>query len=346
MCIVGILQNVHPHFPLILVDNRDEVTVRPTDPNLQEITTNNENNQPTTIILCKDQKESGTWMGLNKDYKNLIVLTNSFGKSLNLEKDKFVSRGLFAVELIVNNFNKKFEGKVMNGFNLLIVNLNLKNNLKIFYVTNRDCNGQPLEHCLISQLDTSIENIPIVSNTYLNDKIHVNYNYYKLNHLRNLLKQTAVNNTNCIDPLEMLKLLEQTITNRITYNECWDHYENVTIKDENIIDIKVILKTLQDMDKDNFDESNAECLLPKSWVDILHESKGGSYFKIFMDTHYNIFVNRKEFKTRSQTIVMLDKFGTIYYCYRDVDDIFLDNNNSTTRIQRNWQIVTINNNNL
>ena len=314
MCIVGLAQSLHPHFPFVLVDNRDE------DPNRSTGSIDIRRDETTgfQILSAIDAREGGTWMGYNLTTHNLVVLTNVFGP---IQKPhKLVSRGVLVNSILMCPDKLKtmqhvmkikhvlqpyFEnGQSMRGFNVICGNLEGTGEKAMFYMTNRDENAEEIE---LTVRELERDEIHIVSNSFLNDTKNQLYHNYKLNLLRRLLKDTLTSDAcrNITNSDELVIHLERCITNRLT-----DYYEGGKI-----------VQSLKQVDSlDYHQDTSLVDLLPKIWT---NEVQVDDHFRLLFDSHYNIFVNRNHFKTRSQTIIMVDRSGKVHYFYRDVDKLFL-----------------------
>ncbi|KAF0975471.1 hypothetical protein FDP41_005465 [Naegleria fowleri] len=359
MCILGLVQSRHPYFLFILVDNRDENPSRSTG----NIGCRIDAETGYRIISAVDNKEGGTWMGFNADTKNYVVLTNVFGPqcipSLQmLDQETTESNGTSTSPIVISrgvivsgilNFSKKLttmqdvselqhqvlnqyfgEGKYMRGFNIIMGNLSeISEKSKMFYMTNRDENALDTfqNHYMIRELEH--DQIHIVSNSYLNDSTNELYKKYKIDLLRNLLDETMKKTQHVTNACEMRNELEKCITNRLS-----DFYDGCIVRN-----------TLEQADSMDF-KKNPELLkyIPPHWM---AEEQTVEHFRLRYDSHFNIFVNRTYFKTRSQSIILVDVLGKVHYFYRDTDLLFLSEHGErkelATPLNRHEELVSENN---
>ncbi|XOV92384.1 MAG: NRDE family protein [Bacteroidota bacterium] len=116
MCLIVLGQNIHPKYKLILVANRDEFYLRPT----QSAHFWEGDNK---LLAGKDLEAGGTWMGINK-FGHLAAVTN-FRDPINYQNNK-ASRG----QIPINFLNKETtavkyiahlrkQANNFNGFNLI-----------------------------------------------------------------------------------------------------------------------------------------------------------------------------------------------------------------------------------
>lgn len=130
MCLLSLAYKVHPHYPLILIVNRDEFYKRPA----RKAQFWTEEGEPD-ILAGKDLIAGGTWMGTHKNGK-WAVLTNY--RSFENAKENPPSRG----ELVLNFLKQEKSpqqylthlrqyAQAYNGFNLL-----LGNQKEVFHYSN------------------------------------------------------------------------------------------------------------------------------------------------------------------------------------------------------------------
>ena len=126
MCLIAFAVNQHPHYPLIILANRDEFLARPTQPLSQW----SDNPQ---IIGGRDLSAGGTWLAVSPAGQ-WAALTNFRNPS---ESPKPRSRGEIIVRYLsldhalpnaMDSFIKalKAEHQEFNGFNLVLGDLNLQ----------------------------------------------------------------------------------------------------------------------------------------------------------------------------------------------------------------------------
>ncbi len=115
MCLIVFSLNSHPHYPLILIANRDEFYERPTTPVHKW--------ENTTMYAGKDLKASGTWMGITESGR-FAAVTNY--RDLKNIKDTAKTRGDLPLDYLLGSDHPKdylhqiHEHKDdYNGFNLL-----------------------------------------------------------------------------------------------------------------------------------------------------------------------------------------------------------------------------------
>lgn len=118
MCLISFAYKIHPHYPLVLLANRDEFYKRPTRKAQFWI----EEGFPD-ILAGKDLSAGGTWMGINKNRK-WAALTNY--RDLNKLKSNPPSRGDLVLnflksELTAQEYLESIKEKapMYDGFNLL-----------------------------------------------------------------------------------------------------------------------------------------------------------------------------------------------------------------------------------
>ncbi|XXG71897.1 hypothetical protein AAC387_Pa07g1119 [Persea americana] len=130
MCIAVWVWQAHPHYPLLLLLNRDEYHNRPTKPvSWWEDSSN--------ILGGRDCLAGGTWLGCTRDGR-LAFLTN-FREPDSIPKAK--SRGELPVRFLESDKSpREFAEEVVkeadnyNGFNLILADLCSKT---MIYVSNR-----------------------------------------------------------------------------------------------------------------------------------------------------------------------------------------------------------------
>lgn len=125
MCLAAIAWHCHPHYPLVLLANRDEFHNRPTQAMHSWPLTGNGHN----ILAGKDLQAGGTWLGLSNSMHNrsirLALLTN-YRDPQNIKSDTR-SRGELPVKfLTTRDSTMAFDAALerhkaeYNGFNLLM----------------------------------------------------------------------------------------------------------------------------------------------------------------------------------------------------------------------------------
>ncbi len=129
MCLIVFSYNSHPHYPLILLANRDEFYQRPTK------TASWWDDFPH-IIGGRDLKENGSWLAMTR-HGEFAAITN-FRDPFNIKKD-VPSRGQLVLNFLnsdgtIHEFNKTLEenGATYNGFNLLYGDMD-----QIYYYSNQ-----------------------------------------------------------------------------------------------------------------------------------------------------------------------------------------------------------------
>ncbi|MFT6849631.1 MAG: hypothetical protein ACJATA_000429 [Sphingobacteriales bacterium] len=130
MCILTLALNVNPHFPLILIGNRDEFLNRPADP------LSNWNN--VGIIAGKDKSAGGTWLGVSSENSRWAIITN-YRDPLNINLEA-PTRGDLIPNYLKSNLSAeehiaelKATLKSFNGFNLI-----LGEGLNAWFVSNHE----------------------------------------------------------------------------------------------------------------------------------------------------------------------------------------------------------------
>lgn len=129
MCLIVFAYKHHPHYPLILVANRDEFYERPTS------RAHFWDDHPN-VLAGRDRKYGGTWMGITRSGR-FAAVTNFRYKTEFREYPQ--SRGLMVKEFLTNHEPPEIflKGiipgeKEYNGFNLILGDLT-----SFFYYSNR-----------------------------------------------------------------------------------------------------------------------------------------------------------------------------------------------------------------
>jgi len=91
MCVAALAWNAHPHWPLVVVANRDEYHARPAAP-LHE--------WPGGILAGLDLRSGGTWLGVNPAARRLVLVTNFRVPGYPLPDRP--SRGALVADLLVD----------------------------------------------------------------------------------------------------------------------------------------------------------------------------------------------------------------------------------------------------
>jgi len=128
MCLIFIVKNQHPDFPLIIAANRDEFYNRPTLPaHFWEETPG--------VLAGKDLQSGGTWLGVHSD-GYFSALTNIRDQ---LHHPAPRSRGLLVRDALHNTFTHQnlldVQGRDYAGFNLITGSLQASEPL--YYLNNR-----------------------------------------------------------------------------------------------------------------------------------------------------------------------------------------------------------------
>lgn len=149
MCILFLAINQHKDYPLIVLANRDEFQLRPTK------VAHFWEDYPD-LLAGRDEKEGGTWLGLNRDRK-IAALTNY--RDIPLHKDGRNSRGLLVKNYLTSNQSSEeyldfliHNKDNYNPYNILI------GNPKLLFVYNNVSN----------QIDKLEDGFHGLSNAYLN----------------------------------------------------------------------------------------------------------------------------------------------------------------------------------
>ena len=91
MCLIGFVHQAHPHYPLILVANRDEFYARPT----QSL-----HHWDNGILAGKDRQMGGTWLGVHPEQQRWAAVTNY--RDPNLKQDRPQSRGALVTHALLS----------------------------------------------------------------------------------------------------------------------------------------------------------------------------------------------------------------------------------------------------
>lgn len=182
MCLAAIAYQSHPEFPLIMISNRDEFYNRPSE----EAGFRGTDNQ----ILCgKDLLQGGTWTGVNKDGK-MILLTNY--RDPELHQDNRNSRGEIPFHFLEQNEPVeafidflKSTASDYNGYNLIF-----GTSEKLYYFSNITLEANELSPGIYGLsnhlLDTSWPKTNRVKNSLTN---HLKYcNHVSFNELIYMMK--------------------------------------------------------------------------------------------------------------------------------------------------------------
>lgn len=117
MCLINFLYKVHPHYPLILIANRDEAYDRPT------LAAHFWDDNPS-ILGGRDLLKMGTWLGIHKDGR-IAALTNY--RDPILKKGNKKSRGEITHNFLTSTLSPKAYLKELNieydlydGFNVIV----------------------------------------------------------------------------------------------------------------------------------------------------------------------------------------------------------------------------------
>jgi len=129
MCLIVFAYKYHPHYPLILIANRDEFYDRPTRK------AHFWDDYPD-LLAGRDMKYGGTWMGITRSGR-FAALTN-FRENVK-SREQALSRGLMVTEFLTNMEPPEtfLNGIILreeeyNGFNLLVGDLT-----SMLYYSNR-----------------------------------------------------------------------------------------------------------------------------------------------------------------------------------------------------------------
>ena len=129
MCLILFAYKVHPHYPLILVANRDEFYHRPTAPLAFWA-------DAPEVLAGRDLQEQGTWMGVTRRGK-LAALTNYRDPHAVIAKAP--SRGLLVGRYLTRNDSAAEYARLLrqtaneyNGYSLLFGDFK-----ELFYFCNR-----------------------------------------------------------------------------------------------------------------------------------------------------------------------------------------------------------------
>jgi uncharacterized protein with NRDE domain len=292
MCIAAVAVNQHPEFPIIIIDNREEILTRETvDPAIQT---------KFNIACGLDSlyaEQCGTWLGVNVHNGDFAVLTNVL-ESHFIRKDH-LSRGVLVSNVIQNikasdNFLKPEQALRFSGYNLIFGNL-LEGKLR--YTTNRKLQSPPSFADIVPSIDIT-DGVHCVSNSYLNDET-----WPKVKFLR-----------------ESLKKLTEKLPAHITAEQLRDELAMLLCSRPQFPIEQLpgyILSELKLMDK--LIEGSVT-KVPERYQDL--DKNELKILKIdLLEAQRNIFVHSDTEKTRSQTIILVHKSGLIHYFYRNTDKV-------------------------
>lgn len=134
MCLVLFALNRHPHFPLVLIANRDEFYDRPTTPmHWWE--------KSSGIIAGRDERSGGTWFGATSNGR-FSAITN-YRDPLTVKSDApsrggLVSGWLRSSENASEYFTRiSADGASYNGFNLLFGRIGGNGQVELHWYSNR-----------------------------------------------------------------------------------------------------------------------------------------------------------------------------------------------------------------
>lgn len=110
MCVAALAWQAHPHWPLVVVANRDEYHARPAAP-LHE--------WPGGILAGQDLRSGGTWLGVNPAARRLVLVTNFRVPGFPLPDRP--SRGALVTDLLTNADADAIPLAPYNPFNLFAI---------------------------------------------------------------------------------------------------------------------------------------------------------------------------------------------------------------------------------
>ena len=134
MCLAIFAQNVLPDWPLVVVANRDELHVRPTEAARPWDDT-------PSLLAGRDLQAGGTWLGLTAEGR-IALLTNY--RETGLRDEQAPSRGHLAERYLRDGQSAQHYLQTLqqnnapyNGFNLLLGDLSNVARPEFFWVSNR-----------------------------------------------------------------------------------------------------------------------------------------------------------------------------------------------------------------
>jgi len=125
MCVVVFAFNVHPNFPLILLNGRDMELNRPTSETKLEI--------DNGIICGRDLEKGGSWLGWNTKKGIFSVVTN-YSEDPN---STLKSRGVLLENILLGKSISDHKPEEYNGFNTVCFTSLFDDNIEATFTTNR-----------------------------------------------------------------------------------------------------------------------------------------------------------------------------------------------------------------
>lgn len=120
MCLILFAYHRHPHFPLIMLANRDEFYSRPSLPAAFWP-------DHPQILAGRDLEQSGTWMGITREGRFAAITNYRVFQNPRDFHDQKISRGVLVSDFLTGNktpeaYLREISGYALkyNGFNLLV----------------------------------------------------------------------------------------------------------------------------------------------------------------------------------------------------------------------------------
>jgi len=312
MCILGFAVNVHPEFPVIICDNRDEYLLRPTRDAELEL---------DSQILCgRDLAAGGTWCGLHTLSGHFAVLTNVFEPSAIPITNNITSRGKLVEMFIKGEFdltesdNLLPNWKDFMGFNLLFGNVNNfifdqkpstptptdSDEPALYFISNRSSTGPGLPET--PKLHKLHNGVHCVSNSFLDD-----LEWPKVKFLRDEIERVVTSEANKnASAQDLCDQLAQLLTARPMFPA--DQVQQY------IIDATVTFCN-------KIHNKGSEVVVSENSGTVLGLNE---MVEETLDSCQNIFVDyANKYKTKSQTIMLVHRSGKVHYFYRNTDDVLV-----------------------
>jgi len=313
MCIMGLCIRVNENYPVIFCHNRDELLARDTqDAKLQD---------DLQVVCGIDNVLKGTWGGLNVQNGTFCFLTNILPPLDKFYSSTAKSRGMLVLDYL--HSGKIYEGKNsnynpnnFNGFNLFHGNLL---EMKFSYLSNRNIyqDSSPmstlgLTYNITTPTITNIINsknkvieevngleiplekgVHVVSNSYLEDS---SWNKVVFLHEQLELICKADISSFADETARKKRIIDGDINN--STDIVAESINNIVRQIGDVLCSRPYCN--QSDEADTLKES-----LSNLFVDYQFDANGGNHLE--------------EWKTRSQSIVILDKNNVVHYFYRNTE---------------------------
>lgn len=344
MCVLGVLLRMNDQYPFIMIDNRDEFLHRATQPSISL-------DQSSGIVCARDLVHGGTWCGCNTRSGAIAVLTNVYEPELEalVGGEKKRSRGEIIdfllrrqqqqqnVTLSEHEKNNNSDHRVSenharrddhvdlsqllrdrrlvdeyNGYNVIVGNvfdLCLTSDAPLYSMSNRKRRRNApkesnLHHHYAPDEPAEIESFTrgclSVANSFMNDD-----SWAKVRYLRN----------------EMYRTL-QRISSSSSMQDTGEQQQQHQQQEE-----ELTVERLRDELSQLLLVRSLEQYSPREQQEVADVNplggESGKYDAFVHENMNNIFVQYsfegRMYKTRSQTVVIGERNGTVHYFYRTTD---------------------------